>query len=1038
MFKKKRTLKITIATVVVALAVLCSFETRSSYFQSKFFAGAGETITFSLAPGRSEEIRFPKDGPYDLRLGYSLIPKATSSLLGSGFAISEQARMSPQMISLIDRGLFPIYKEKTAAGLRILDREDRFLYRFLRPSRQFNSFDEIPSIIVKTLLFIENREILDFDHPRKNPAVEWDRFGKALAERTIQEVFPDRSAPGGSTLATQTEKFRHSEEGRTRSGKDKIRQMLSASYRAYLDGEDTREARKKIVLDYVNSIPLAALPGYGEVTGLGDGLWAWYDHELSDTVTALNKEVDSATIKDYALAFKQVLSLFIAHRRPSAFLLVDVDILNSLTDEYLELLAINGIISTELRDLALETSLKLRTNAPPSTEISFVDRKAANIVRNRLLKLFGLERLTLYRLDHFDLSVNSTFDKPVQDEISATLGRLKERSEIEKIGLTGDRTLGQGDPAKVIYSILLFETVNGANMLRVQTDNIDTPFDLNDGARLDLGSTAKLRTLVTYLEIIGTLFDELSTLDENALREKRKEFKDAINLWAIDFFLTRKDHSLKAMLDGAMERRYSANPGESFFTGGGMHTFSNFKHEDDGRTPTIAEAIRHSINLPFVRLMRDLVRYYTSQLPGAPGNSKDEKNREGRKKYLAKFADKEGSYFLEQFYLKHKRVPPAERFREFIKEIKLSPQRYAAIYRYVYPDKTLEEFKTALTGELSFKSVTDRAIADYYEKYGPGKFNLQDQGYLARVHPLELWLVSYLVQNPTAKFSEVIANSKAERQEVYQWLFSTKSRAAQDSRIKVLVETEAFLELHKSWKRLGYPFNDIVPSLATAIGSSGDRPSALAELMGVILNDGVRYPVVKIGEMTFAKDTPFETTFTRRSSEGVRLLKPEVAERVRTALVDVVENGTARRVNGAFKDLLDRPIRAGGKTGTGDHRFDTYGKGGQLLSSRVVNRTATFTFLIGDRFFGVVSAHVHGPDAAKYNFTSALAAGLLKALAPAIQPLVGIPLPKSYETEVELVCDSKKDLSWSTSMKFPFIGNYLSEYIDFSCDDFLS
>lgn len=1030
MSRRKTTLKIALVVLLAALVFLAFFETKYSYFQSKYFARIGKKLTYAVAPGRSDRIRFPQGGPYDQRFGYSQLPVISSSLLSSGYSISEQARMSQRMLRLIDRGLNTIYKEKTASGLNVLDRDGAPLYRFHRPQRQFNSFDDIPAIIVQTLAFIENREVLDFDYPRKNPAIEWNRFSKAVIERTIQEIYPDRNAPGGSTLATQTEKFRHSEEGRTRSGADKIRQMLSASYRAYLDGEDTREARKKIVLDYVNSIPLAALPGYGEVTGLGDGLWAWYDTELSAVSAALREQLNDSNLQEYALAFKQVLSLFIAHRRPSAFLLVNVDILNRLTDEYLELLANNGIITPQLRDIALKTSLKLRSSAPPPPEISFVDRKAANSIRNQLLRAFGLGKLTLYQLDHFDLRVTSTFDKDVQDEISTTLGKLKDRSVIEKIGLTGDRTLGQGDPAKVIYSLLLYETVNGANLLRVQTDNIDTPFDLNEGARLDLGSTAKLRTLVTYLEIIGELHDKYSVIEDNKLKELRKNFKDAINLWAIDFFLTAKDKSLSAMLDSAMERRYSASPGESFFTGGGMHTFSNFKREDDGKNPSISEAIRHSINLPFIRLMRDIVRYYMSKLPGAPGNSNDEKNIEGRKQYLAKFADKEGSYFLEQFYLKHKKIPPPQRFAEFIKGIRLSPQRFAAIYRYIYPERSLEDFRKAITEELSFKTLPDKAIADSYEKYGPGKFDLQDQGYLARVHPLELWLVRYLIHNPNAKFSEVIANSKAERQEVYRWLFSPKLRAAQDTRIKVLVETEAFLELYRSWKRLGYPFGNIVPSLATAIGSSGDRPSALAELMGIILNDGVKYPVIKIAGMTFAEGTPYETTFSRKPPDGVQLLKPEVARRVKTALKDIVQNGTARRVGGAFKDIFGQTIEVGGKTGTGDHRFDSYGKGGHLISSRVVNRTATFTFLIGDRFFGVVSGHVHGPEAAKYDFTSALAAGLLKALAPALQPLVGVPSPRFYRNIRELVCGTIDDFSMINKMNLPIAKKFLSDLSD--------
>src|SRR3546814_13568636 len=72
------------------------------------------------------------------------------------------------------------------------------------------------------------------------------------------------------------EKFRHSPEGRTGTVSEKLRQMISASLRGYLDGANTTAARRQIVVDYLNSTPLAARAGFGEVIGLGDGLWAWF------------------------------------------------------------------------------------------------------------------------------------------------------------------------------------------------------------------------------------------------------------------------------------------------------------------------------------------------------------------------------------------------------------------------------------------------------------------------------------------------------------------------------------------------------------------------------------------------------------------------------------------------------------------------------------------------------------------------------------------------------------------------------------------
>jgi hypothetical protein len=102
-----------------------------------------------------------------------------------------------------------------------------------------------------------------------------------------------------------------------------------------------------------------------------------------------------------------------------------------------------------------------------------------------------------------------------------------------------------------------------------------------------------------------------------------------------------------------------------------------------------------------------------------------------------------------------------------------------------------------------------------------------------------------------------------------------------------------------------------------------------------------------------------------------------------------VEQGTAKRLHKTFTRENDAVIPVGGKTGTGDNRRDIYGARGRLISSQVVSRTATFVFFIGDRFFGVLTAYVPGPDAANYRFTSALPVQVLKHLAPALMPLVG-------------------------------------------------
>ncbi len=176
------------------------------------------------------------------------------------------------------------------------------------------------------------------------------------------------------------------------------------------------------------------------------------------------------------------------------------------------------------------------------------------------------------------------------------------------------------------------------------------------------------------------------------------------------------------------------------------------------------------------------------------------------------------------------------------------------------------------------------------------------------------------------------------------------------------------------------------PTLATSIGNSSDRPAALAELMGIILNDGVKKPTLRITQLHWGRDTPYETIMTPTPVQGERVMAPALARALRAGLADVVEHGTARRLAGSFLKPDGTPVIAGGKTGSGDNRFKTFNRYGGLTSSRAVNRTATFVFYLGDRYFGVLTSFVPDEEAEGYSFTSALPVSILKLLAPAINP----------------------------------------------------
>ena len=964
------------------------YELRTSTLQAHYLSRLAAKIGVRVLPGKSPSIQFPKAGPYDMRLGYVELPTFLGNLETAGYDIEAQARFSPFLLEYTRAGFYPAYREKSQAGLRIEDRFGRLIYATAYPEHIFSDCTQIPDIIIKILLYIENRDLLDSRYPLKNPAVEWKRLAAAALELGIKAVDSSRNVPGGSTLGTQIEKYRHSPRGLTLSVKDKYQQMISASMRAYLDGQETLKARYGIICDFINSMPLGAISGYGEVMGLGDGLYAWYGADLTETVRLLAERpsnLTSSEVKARAVALKEVVSLFVAQRRPSYFLSEDHIALEAKTDSYLRLLAQAGIIRPGERDAAIVAPLIVQERVVSPGTQSFLSRKALNAIRVQLLNLLDVDRL--YRLDRFDLSVTSTVDQSVQQETTTLLESFSDPLMARKNGLYGYHLLGDGDPAHIVYSLTLYERSEGANLMRLQTDTLDQPLNINSGTKLELGSSAKFRTLANYLEIIAALHEQYHSLSRAELAAVEVDAADNLSRWVISYLSSAGNRDLSTMLAAAMERRYLASPKEHFFTGGGVHTFSNFDKRDDTRIFSVQDAFNHSVNLVFIRLMRDITQYYKYQIPGVRQLLADSKDPR-RHDYLSKFADQEGRIFLQRFYRKYRGKSFDEAFDILLEGMRKNPKNLVAVFRYIKPDAGLKEFETFLAGHLKSVHVADNILPELFERLGPHAYSLVDLGYITRVHPLELWTLAYLNRHPDATQGEVIKISAAERQEVYTWLFKTSRKNKQDVRIRSLLEVEAFSEIFSEWKRLKYPFNSLVPSYATAIGSSADRPDSLAELVGIVLNKGRWYPTLQIQKLCFGAQTPYETRVVYQKSQGEQVMHPEVAEALRQALLGVVENGTAQRIRSAFLLSDGTYLAVGGKTGTGDNRHNIYSLGGHLISSKAINRTAVFVFFIGDRFYGVVTAYVAGQDSDDYNFTSGLAVQLLKAAAPQLMPLL--------------------------------------------------
>lgn len=979
-------LSLTILALGAGAGTLAWIELQESNFQASYFNRMAKASTWKLEPGEDPGIWLPGAGPYDQRLGYTQIKAFLPRMTAAGFAVTAQARQSREFRDIVGQGHFAIYREKSRAGLTILDRHDQALYDSQYPRLQYPDFEAIPPVLVEALLFIENRDLLDPNTPKRNPAVDWGRLTRVAAGQAMRQVnLGGNGRAGGSTLATQIEKFRHSPGGRTHDTDDKFHQMMSAALRAYQDGEETLPARRRIVLDFINSVPLGGIPGYGEVNGLGDGLWAWYGHDFAKVNQLLNDP--GADLTERARAFKQALSLFVAQRRPSGLLGDTSGRLNALTDSYIRLLAEDHLIPADLREAALQVTIHPARQARPGDEVSFVERKAVNDIRTSLSDLLDVENL--YTLDRYDLSVHTTLDGPSQQAVTRVLNRLADPAFLACAGFREARLLANGDPRLVNYSLTLYERTPTANVLRIQADNLDQPLDINAGTKLDLGSSAKFRTLVSYLLVVADLHKRYSGTPAEALAKLPRHPADRLSNWAIDVLRAKPDTSLEALLEAAMERRYPASPSETFFTGGGIHRFGNFKHEDDGKNPSVAEALEQSVNLSFVRIMQDVVHYHAYEAADAPARGlRDKDDDETRQAFLNRFAEREGLGFLRTYWHKYRDVAPEDRQEVLADSVPNRPVPQAAAYLSVLPNSDFAGFSAFMRKQLGDKTGTDAGLRKLFDNHATRQYSLADQGYLARVHPLELWLVRHLQSHPKATLKDIVPASVEARRDASKWLFAPRFKHAQQVRINIVVEVAAFERIAEEWRRLGYPFEHLVPSLATSIGSSADRPAALAELMGIVVNDGIRRPTVRIDQLRFAADTPFETRLERQQEPGERVMPAEVAQVTRRALLRVVNSGTARRLKDTYRDNEERPLAVGGKTGTGDHRSKVIGADGGVRSAKVMNRAATFAFYIGDRFYGVVTAFVPGAKAAAYDFTSALPVQILKEMEPALRPLI--------------------------------------------------
>lgn len=1011
--KEKLFIRIQLALLVAAVSILgiavILWELKTSGIEASFGSLLTPHLRHEMQDSANKDFRAPKPSPFDTMLGYSQIPEWTKNLEKKGFVLQSQAGLTPMHRSLVDLGLHPIYIEKNTHGLTLVHEKYGTVHQEIYPKFRYSSYQHIPPLVRDSLLYIEDRQILNEKKPLSlNPAISWERLSRAVFDFILDKTVSARNVPGGSTLATQIEKFRHSPEGRTQTPSDKIKQILSASLRSYLLGNDTTAMRQQIILNYINEVPLGAAYGFGEVRGLGEALQVWFNQdfkELNRLLMAPHDSLSEDEKRKQAKGYKQVLSLFLSQRRPTYYLLNDPRDLEILTSSYLRLLKGQGLISSSLADLAQEESLDLipftqsRLRASQNKElVSSSINKAAYATRVELQNL--LELKTLYQIDRLDLDVASTFYPKLQERVASQLKKFRTTEGALSAGLMGERMLHPGQAQSVHFSFTLVENNGAYNAVRVQTDTLDGPLDLNRGGKLELGSTAKLRTLVTYLEVLADIYD--SEVKNLALAGASPNKADTnTELTEIDpltefvrSYLKGKSSispatygSLSDLLEHSLKREYSASPYQHFWTGGGKIAFNNFDSEENALHLSVLEAFQKSNNLVFVRVMKDIVQHMIySRIPNAHVMLSDPQHPL-RAKYLDQFIEMESRTYLKRFFREFRTQSSNDLFTNFIKSKHLTSNRLAALIHSLHPEFDYLAFR--LTMKQYLPQLEDKNIQSLFHSTHPLNMNLADRAYLAKLHPLALWTAGYLKVYPKASWSDILWDSRHVRYEAYAWLRLKAGSKRQERDIFTMLEREAFQKhILPLWKRQGYPFESMIPTLASALGSSGDRPSALTDLMGAIHNDGILLPTQRIDSLTFGRSTPFETRFERIGQGARRAMRVEVAQAAQKAAREVVNGGTARRLRGSLVKANGQEIPIAAKTGTGDNRLEVYNAQGRLIRSEAKNRTATLIFGIGDRFFGTITAYVDHKNASvdQFQFTSSLVVQGLKALMPEIAP----------------------------------------------------
>jgi len=593
---------------------------------------------------------------YDFR-GYTRLKRFAQKLKEQGFKVVRQVLQGYFEPVFLKSGIEPPYKrtyaqppftrprnndlrldpekiteEHTNYGLIMLDRNQSVMFRKKIRDDIFETYDDIPYLLVELLTRAETKPYWRSIPPSYSPVITL-RFIYASFKMLLSKLFGGTDRGGGSSIVTQSIKLNRSPGAGTGNILEKLIQMLNADRFMYRDGFDTEETRKDAFVNYCNDVPVGTQyrgdPPGANITGFCDGVRVYFGRSMkSIREDLLLGESTENDLRKKAYALKQIALITAILPRPNAYRGGKIGILHRKANIHIEYLVEKGVITKRLAQKAKSMRVRLQKN-PLRRQPRVVHGTAWVSVRRFMQNALweaksGTNEAHKFSsiFENMNFIIKTTYDRKLQYELHRRFEKIMKkfnhvkrfyynRSAGDKGGFDEKTNLDE-----INYAVYIVQRGDSGNSVLAEYAS-DLTF--NQEGHLNLGSTAKFRVLIDYLQNIEWLYDNRSKLPElkaamkNLTRSGNKysnpnteDYNGLIQslIWWTYFNRDKeRDDLLKASL---YEKTYPTGK-KKFFTNGGPYEPDNI-YEDQyyPAFQTVIDAFAQSTNRVFVRMLEDI------------------------------------------------------------------------------------------------------------------------------------------------------------------------------------------------------------------------------------------------------------------------------------------------------------------------------------------------------------------------------------------------------------------------------------------------